>query len=40
MQKFLVGALALSLAACGSSGSDELIPPEPYEIGHYQIPAA
>ena len=39
MRNILVGALAFAVVACGGSGSDELIPPEPYEIGHYQIPA-
>jgi hypothetical protein len=39
MRYFLAGALVFALAACGGPGSDELIPPEPYEIGHYQIPA-
>ncbi|MDG2002403.1 MAG: hypothetical protein P8J20_03640 [Novosphingobium sp.] len=37
MRNFVVGALALALAACG--GSDELMPPEPYELGNYTIPA-
>lgn len=41
MRLFAAAALALALAACGGaeSGSDELIPAEPYKLGAYDIPA-
>lgn len=39
MRNCALAILALALAACGSERSEELIPPEPYEIGNYSIPA-
>lgn len=39
MRKILIGAVTVALAACGSGEPDELVPAEPYEHGHYSIPA-